>query len=98
MDEEKVLGVVARVVRKGKHGPYAISYAKNSAIREALVTFSLAVPCWVESTIPERGVLVVLTDITKKRAGWRAGSARYVRVADAEFVAEHEGGRSHGDI
>lgn len=70
--------VVEKVVLKGRHGPYAVARDK----RLGSVTFSLTDEVWKEKRLPEPGSEVVLEDFEKKRLGWRAMSARFLRPAD----------------
>ena len=70
--------IVEKSITDGKHGPYAVASSKSFG----LITFSLAPPVWNESIWPEGGSVVVLSGITKKRAGWRANSARFWQLAD----------------
>jgi len=37
---------------------------------------------WQENSFPEEGVEVILTDLYKKTAGWRARKARFLRPED----------------
>lgn len=74
---EMCVAVVDKVIA-GKHGDYAVAHSD----RLSSITFSLQTPVWQESDHPEEGMEVVLSDIRKKRAGWRAMSARFVRPSD----------------
>lgn len=69
---------VQKVVCSGKHGPYAV--ADDSLLGS--VTFSLSAEVWKDKRFPEMGSEVVLADFQKKRAGWRAMSARFFRPED----------------
>jgi hypothetical protein len=73
-------GVVEKVIEDGNHGPYAVAYVTEFG----LVTFSLNSPVWKENAWPEGGSIVVLSGITRKRAGWRAGHARFWQLADGQ--------------
>ncbi len=75
---ETLRWVVQKVVRNGQHGAYAV--AKDD--RLGSVTFSLTSDVWQEKRLPEAGSEVVLEDFQKKRAGWRAMSARFFRPED----------------
>lgn len=75
---DNYVAIVEKTVCNGKHGSYAI--ARSSELGS--VTFSLDRKVWSETDEPERGVFVILSDVRKKRAGWRAMSARYERPAD----------------
>lgn len=83
MNAAKAFGyhyVVEKVVLKGQHGPYAV--ARDP--RLGSVTFSLTSDVWQENRHPERGSEVILEDFQKKRAGWRAMFARFLRPADID--------------
>jgi hypothetical protein len=75
---DTVVGVVQRTV-DGKHGPYAVVSVDSLGN----VTFALDSPVWTEKDPPQRGEEVILSDIRKKRAGWRAHSARFRRPSDS---------------
>ena len=70
--------IVQKVFPKGAHGPYA--KARSDSL--GTVTFSLKADVWREAKWPEEGTCVVMTDVNKKRAGWRAGQCRFVRPGD----------------
>ncbi|MBI2086589.1 MAG: hypothetical protein HYT69_00195 [Candidatus Zambryskibacteria bacterium] len=72
--------VVQKVVPNGQHGPYAIAQDEDQKLGS--VTFSLTPDVWPEKRFPEPGSEVVLEDFQKKRAGWRAMSARFFRPED----------------
>jgi hypothetical protein len=72
-------GVVQSVINDGKHGSYAV--AKSDLI-EGSITFSLEPEVWTEEAMPREGFEVILGDVRRKRAGWRAYSARFVRPTD----------------
>lgn len=72
--------VVQGVFPKGKHGPYAIASSKEVKGR---ITFSLT-EAWEEDEFPEPGHFVILSGLTKKRAGWRAQHARFFKPEDEE--------------
>lgn len=72
--------VVDKVIKNGRHGPYAI--ARDHKLGS--VTFSLLSEVWQEKQFPEPGSEVVLEDFQKKRAGWRAMSARFLRPDDID--------------
>ncbi|OHA91333.1 MAG: hypothetical protein A2758_02645 [Candidatus Zambryskibacteria bacterium RIFCSPHIGHO2_01_FULL_49_18] len=69
---------VEKVVRNGRHGPYAVVQDRELGS----ITFSLVSEIWQEKRFPEPGSEVVLEDFQKKRAGWRAMSARFFRPGD----------------
>lgn len=70
--------VVQKVLKCGQHGPYAVTRDPKLGS----VTFSLTPEVWHENRFPESGSEVVLEDFQKKRAGWRAMSARFFRPGD----------------
>lgn len=75
---ETYRGVVQRICMEGRHGPYAVARIDDLGD----VTFSLVKPVWKGKTLPQEGTLVVLSDLMKKRAGWRAMRGRLVRPSD----------------
>lgn len=77
---DTVQAIVQKIVRDGKHGPYAV--AKSEELGS--VTFSLGEDVWSEKDMPEPGTFVLLSDLRKKRAGWRANSGRYVKPSDEQ--------------
>ena len=78
--EERYEAVVEKVIPNGNHGPYAV--AKHEVL--GLITFSLTQPVWKESHYPEGGSIVILSEINKKRAGWRANSGRFFKPFDEQ--------------
>lgn len=75
---ETLRWVVQKVEKNGRHGAYAVAMDE----RLGSVTFSLTPEVWQEKRFPEAGSEVVLEDFQKKRAGWRAMSARFLRPED----------------
>lgn len=86
MDVEEYTAVVQSVIPRrepeGKHerGPYVVTKCDKFDT----VTFSLDEVTWKEKRSPRPGDVVVLSQITKKRAGWRADSARFFSLADEQ--------------
>lgn len=76
---EAVTAIVQDVVRRGRHGPYAVATSDKIG---GSITFSLDSNVWQEQAVPEPGTHVYLTDLRKKRAGWRALSGRFTRPSD----------------
>lgn len=76
---ESYRGIIENVILNGKHGPYAVVRVE----RVGQITFSLDKIVWQEGGIPEEGTEVLLSDVRKKRAGWRAMSVRFVRPSDS---------------
>lgn len=81
-DETVIQAVVDRIVRNGRHGPYAV--AKSPAI--GFITFSLDPSVWRETEWPEPGTWVVLSKLSKKRAGWRAKQGRFFKPSDEQLA------------
>lgn len=73
--------VVEKIIQSGEHGPYVV--ARSSEL-DGSVTFSLDSKTWQEKDWPEPGTVVLLSDVRKKRAGWRAHRARFVRPSDMQ--------------
>lgn len=80
---DRIVAKVVKVVPEGKHGPYAKAISQTRNVLKGDVTFSLDVTIWKEDTHPELGAIVVLEDLWKKAAGWRANVARLFRVTDS---------------
>ena len=70
--------VVEKIIRGGKHGPYAV--ARTEEIGS--ITFSLDDNVWQEKDWPEPGMYVMLSQVRKKRAGWRAQHGRFIEPSD----------------
>ena len=79
MLKDAVQAVVQKVVLDGKHGPYVVT---TSTQVEGSITFSLDGSVWQERGIPSLGSFVLLLDLVKKQAGWRAMYGRFVRPSD----------------
>jgi len=77
---EQITAIVQGVLI-GAHGEFVVTKAEGIP---GSVTFSLSPGVWHESTWPEDGVMVVLADLRRKRAGWRAYHARYMRPSDQQ--------------
>lgn len=77
----EIKSVVQKVVSRGKHGPFAVA---TSETVEGSITFSLDKSVWHESDLPKEGVMVMLSDLRKKRAGWRAMSGRFYQPSDEQ--------------
>ncbi len=86
---EEYEAVVDKIIPEGRHGPYCVSRCEK--LDNIVVTFSLKLPVWPEKTWPEPGTYVVLSEIRKKRAGWRAESARFMRPEDKKSQKNTEG-------
>ena len=72
--------VVEKIIPSGKHGPYAVARHEDEAI--GVITFSLDAKVWQEKQYPEPGTIVVLSEVCKKRAGWRAMNGRFLKPSD----------------
>lgn len=70
--------IVEKIIPRGKHGPYAVTRSEELGT----ITFSLSGEVWKERTYPEPGMYVVLSELVKKRAGWRSLLARYTSPTD----------------
>lgn len=79
MTDESYRAIVERVVLRGRHGPYVVA---SSDDLEGSVTVSLESPVWQDSVVPERGMYLILSQVRKKRAGWRAFRGRLVQPSD----------------
>ena len=78
MDSGSYQAIVGKIIPKGRHGPYAVAHCQEFGA----VTFSLDLPVWQEEGWPESGMYVVLSQVRKKRAGWRAKSVRFAALFD----------------
>ena len=70
--------IVTAIVPKGGHGPYAIAKA-DSKPELGSITFALDKKVWREKDWPDVADHVVLRDIRKRPAGWRAHRAYFER-------------------
>ncbi len=77
-------GIVVKTDLAVPHGAYAV--ARDDTL--GLVTFSLDKNVWQEDSIPTEGEYVVMSDIRKKRNGWRACNCRYLRPEDTQETTE----------
>ena len=80
MTDESYLAIIEKVIPEGHRGPYAV--AKSTELGS--VTFSLKSPVWTEKERPEPGTYVILTNILRKRGGWRANSGRFFKPSDQQ--------------
>lgn len=78
MEDMSYTVVVDKVISNGNHGPYAVGNAEDLG----LITFSLTPKVWREKEWPEPGTYVVLSQVIKKRAGWRAQHGRFLQPSD----------------
>ena len=84
MDNKTYVAIVQTIVKNGKHGPYAVVQLDELGF----VTFSLKEEVWTEKKFPELGSYVVLSDITKKRGGWRADHGRFLQPSDNQPLTQ----------
>ena len=80
MQVKSYTGMVEKIIPDGKHGPYAVA----SVDTLGSVTFSLRLRLGIENDLPEGGSIVILSGITKKRAGWRASQGRFLQPSDEQ--------------
>lgn len=77
---------VIQAVAEGKHGPYAIAEVEGLGIApppfDGSLTFSISECVWSEKVWPSAGEVVVLSQLRKKRSGWRAMKARFLQPSD----------------
>lgn len=83
--KDEIVAVVQDIVQ-GKHGPYAV--ATSDSHPDINFTFSLEKLVWNEEKLPSKGTYVVLSDIQRKKAGWRAESARLYTLEDEKSSKE----------
>ncbi len=74
----------------GKHGKYAV--VRDPKLGSVTFSLDLDHKVWKENRLPETGSEVVLRDIEKKRGGWRAMFARFLRPED---VASNNNSNQH---
>jgi hypothetical protein len=77
-EDKSYQAVVQKVIRKGRHGPYVVTKCTELGS----VTFSLDPQVWQELQEPDGGAFVMLSKIRRKRAGWRAEHARFMKPGD----------------
>lgn len=80
--------VVQKVVLDGAHGPYAVALSDDQ--EELNITFSLGSRVWRGEEYPEPGTFVMLSQLSYKRAGWRAGRGRCMRPSDQQTATSKE--------
>ncbi len=72
--------IVEKIILGGRHGPYAVARSPELGS----ITFSLDSEIWQEKDWPEPGICVMLSQIRKKRAGWRAKHGRFINPSDEQ--------------
>ena len=80
MNQKQIHAVVQMVV-EGDRGPYAVATASDF---EGSITFSLDPSVWQESIRPGRGTHVILSNLERKQAGWRANKVRLLQPEDEQ--------------
>ena len=78
---EGIMAIVQDIIRDGRHGPYAVATSEGI---EGSITFSLKPTVWQEKVVPEPGTLVYLSELQKKKAGWRALHGRFQTSSDIQ--------------
>lgn len=76
---QSAIEAVVQKLMDGRHGPYAVATADGF---DGSITFALTEDVWTEDNRPEPGVYVLLSDLQKKRGGWRAKKGRFLTPAD----------------
>ena len=84
---DAMIMAIVQCVVPGRHGPFAVATSEGI---EGSITFSLSKSVWREQQKPEEGIVVILSDLRLKRAGWRAMSARFVRPADQQRAIQKQ--------
>ncbi len=79
-NKKEYYAVVDKVINDGKHGAYAVARCTEFSS----ITFSLDSKVWQEESWPEPGTCVMLSQVIKKRAGWRANHGRLVSPDDKQ--------------
>ena len=85
-NEKSYQAIVEKIIRNGRHGPYAVAHSKELDS----ITFSLDRLVWQEDDWPEPGMYVMLTQVRRKRAGWRANRGRFVIPSDEQPATSTE--------
>ena len=78
MAEGSINAIVQKIL-EGKHGQYAVATSQEI---EGSITFSFERAVWQEDNLPQIGTIVVLSNLQKKRAGWRAMKSRFFAPSD----------------
>lgn len=77
---DNVRAKVTKVDTDGRYGPFAIAVADGF---NGSITFFLGdEDLWPEASKPDVGDFVLLSDLRKKQAGWRAMKARFFKPGD----------------
>ena len=86
MPAGSISAIVGSVIPGGPHGPFA--FASSESV-EGSITFSLKGTIWTEDEFPIPGDQVILESLRKRRAGWRAGKARFFSPPDQKARNEN---------
>ncbi|MBI2475015.1 hypothetical protein HYV69_01175 [Candidatus Uhrbacteria bacterium] len=86
MTTNEYIATVEKIIQNGKHGPYAVARCEELDS----ITFSLDRKVWKEDDLPEPGMIVVLSKVRKKRAGWRALVGRHITPSDKATSSSKE--------
>ncbi len=78
MQTEEYCGIIEKIIRDGKHGPYAVISSEVLGP----VTMALDQSVWRESEWPDPGTYVIFSQVIKKRAGWRTKQGRFLQPSD----------------
>jgi len=78
--KRSVRATVQKIV-SGRHGRYAVATSEDVL---GSITFSLNFPYWKETEDPDPGTVVSLSNLRKKRDGWRAMRARDLKLTEEE--------------
>jgi hypothetical protein len=72
-----LMGIVDRIVPDGPHGPYAVTKTDDPRIG-GFITFGMGNEenAWTEKIWPSEGDAIHLSNLKKRRGGWRAEKAR----------------------
>jgi hypothetical protein len=74
------IGAVEKIVAAGRYGPYVV--VRDNEL--GTITFSLSQSVWNEDRWPDQGTFVVLSQIIRKHAGWRAMKGRFMKPSDEQ--------------
>lgn len=91
MSAKHYRAIVEKIILDGKHGPYAVARED----RLGVVTFSLDRNVWREKKFPEPGTCVILSDLVRKSAGWRAENARLFSPSDEQQTTSKKRNKSN---
>ena len=79
--KKRIFQATVQKIAKGKHGRYAVATSEDVL---GSITFSLNYPYWQEVNDPDPGTVVELSDLRRKKAGWRAMRARDLQPTEKE--------------